>query len=41
MDSVDLEILDLFKKYSEWLKASNINDTIYNYIFYLDKVYTP
>ena len=40
MDSADAEILDLLKRYSEWLKASNINDTIYSYAFYLKRVYT-
>lgn len=39
-DNIDKEILDLFNRYLVWLQVNNLKDTIYNYAFYLNKVYT-
>jgi len=34
LDKRDLEILDLFRRYSEWIKNNNLKDSIYNYKIY-------
>ena len=34
MDKTDLEILDLFRRYSAWLKNNNLKDSIDNYEVY-------
>ena len=37
MDKKDLEVLDLFRRYSDWIKSNNLKDTINNYrIYFLD-----
>jgi hypothetical protein len=38
VDKKDLEILDLFRRYSEWLKSNNFKDTINNYRVYFEYV---
>ena len=38
MDKKDLEILDLFRRYSEWLKNNNFKDTINNYRVYFEYI---
>lgn len=34
MDKIDLEILDLFKRYLTWIRSNNLKDTIDNYNSY-------
>ena len=34
MDKKDLEILDLFMRYLDWIKINNFKDTINNYRVY-------
>ena len=37
VDKEDLEILDVFRRYSEWIKINNLKDTINNYkIYFID-----
>ena len=42
VDKEDLEILDVFRRYSEWIKNNSLKDTIDNYRIYssyIEKVY--
>lgn len=34
MDKIDLEALDLFRRYLDWLKNNNLKDSIDNYGIY-------
>ena len=38
MDKKDLEILDLFRRYSESIKNNNLKDTIDNYKIYFSYI---
>lgn len=36
MDNKDLEILNLFKRYLDWIKNNKLQDNIYNYRAYFE-----
>lgn len=38
MDKIDLEILELFKRYLLWIKSNNLKDTIDNYNVYTSQI---
>ena len=38
MDSFDLMVLDLFKRYLNWINDNNLIDTIDNYIVYFQQI---
>ena len=38
MDNFDLMILDLFKRYLDWIRNNNLIDTLDNYIIYFQQI---
>ena len=38
MDNFDLMILDLFKRYLNWISDNNLIDTLDNYIVYFQQI---
>ena len=38
MDKIDLEILDLFKRYLTWIRSNSLTDTLDSYNFYTSHI---
>jgi hypothetical protein len=38
LDRIDIEILNLFKRYLEWIQNNKFKDTLNNYNFYVSYI---